>query len=175
METVEKRKFRCPLNFEPFALIEGSVTSDPDTEVWLIKAPTDFTPESLMSHRIPLFGHKTQKVKGDGPPRFYHITAAPCEEPIPLRAFLPHPGASGHKISCAPPLQGIISIAETFKDPPALHPIPDRPRLQLPEGLQQRFCPFGATAPKRGQEIPETHTKKKKKSKKRRREEEASL
>ncbi|XP_053544753.1 DNA-directed RNA polymerase I subunit RPA34 isoform X2 [Bombina bombina] len=172
METAGERfTFQCPLNFEPAAKLDGTVTSDPDTEVWLIKAPADFTPESFTSHRISLSSNKTLKVTSDGIKRRFQVSASPCDEPLPCRAFLPQPGASQVKLTCAPAIQGIITVAETYKEPPALHPIPDRPPLTIPDGLQHRFQPFGAIPPKRVPDPLDSTPKIKKKSKKRKRQE----
>ncbi|XP_053328934.1 DNA-directed RNA polymerase I subunit RPA34 [Spea bombifrons] len=173
--------FQCPLNFEPAAEYDGRSSGDPDTEIWLIKTPADFNPESFNSHRFPLSGYKKQKVKVDGIRRFYHVRSSPCEN-TPCRAFLPQDVESGQKLACGPTFQGIITLADGHADPSEVHPIPDRPPLRIPENLKQRYRPFGATDPHRvqvpGEETPSpvtTSTKKKKKAKKRKHDEDSSL
>ncbi|XP_075042261.1 DNA-directed RNA polymerase I subunit RPA34 [Mixophyes fleayi] len=171
----EKCSFRCPLNFEPVAECKGSVSSEPDTEVWLIKAPADFTPESFNSHRLPLSGYKMQKIKVDGSKRFYHVMSSPCSN-NPFRALLCPPESSEDSFVCAPQFRGIITLAEAHGDHTELHCVPDRPPLIIPEGLKQRYRPFGAIAPlvspeNAGHSQLSGSSKKKKKAKKRRREE----
>ncbi|CAH2314726.1 Hypothetical predicted protein [Pelobates cultripes] len=170
----DKHVFQCPLNFEPVADYDGAEINEPDTEVWLIKAPSDFTPESFNSHRLPLSGYKTQKVKVEGIRKLYHVQATHGAS-APCRAFLPQDVDAGLKFACAPPFQGIITVAEAHADSTALHPIPDRPSLKMPQNLKQRYHPFGADSPITRQisegQFAATPIKKKKKSKKRKLEE----
>ncbi|KAG8448461.1 hypothetical protein GDO86_015523 [Hymenochirus boettgeri] len=161
----DKVVFNCPLNFEPLAVCDGTVSSDPDLEVWLIKTPADFNPESFTTHRLPLSGHKTQKVKVDGVRRLYHVTASSCTD-APYRALLPQ----GDKLVCAPPFHGFITISDSLGDSTAIHAIPDRPPVSIPEGLKLRYCPFGSVAPRSKREGNLTNLPTKKKSKKRKRE-----
>ncbi|KAM9321935.1 DNA-directed RNA polymerase I subunit RPA34 [Gastrophryne carolinensis] len=173
-------RFQCPLSFAPVAEFGGAVTSEPDTEIWLIKAPVDFTAESFSSHRLPLSGYKKQKVKSDGVRRIYHVLATPLADSA-HRAFLHAQGeGSEERLVCAPPLQGVITVAEAYGDQNTLHAIPDRPPLAVPAGLKQRYQPFGGRPPRSASqsEAPESigqseesGKKKKKKAKKRRREE----
>ncbi|XP_063794517.1 DNA-directed RNA polymerase I subunit RPA34-like isoform X2 [Pseudophryne corroboree] len=166
--------FQCPSNFVPVAECRGSVKSDTDTEVWLIKAPSDFTPESFSSHRLPLSGYKMQKMKVNSVKKYYHVMSSHCSD-SPFRALLCSPEPSAGSLVCAPPFQGIITLAEAHGDHTALNSIPDRPPLLIPQGLKQRYRPFGATAPRAvpdnvGQSQWSGSTKKKKKAKKRKQE-----
>ncbi|KAM8952814.1 DNA-directed RNA polymerase I subunit RPA34 [Pelodytes ibericus] len=170
----DKCQFQCPLNFEQVAQYDGRGISETDTEVWLIKAPADFNPESFNSHRLPLSGYKTQKVKLDGVRRLYHSSASLYTD-IPCRAFLSRDENSEEKMTCAPAFQGILTIADGHADTKTLHAISDRPPLTIPQDLKLRYCPFGAEAPTQGQQsdgqlTDEPRKKKKKKAKKRNRE-----
>ncbi|XP_077319328.1 DNA-directed RNA polymerase I subunit RPA34 isoform X2 [Lithobates pipiens] len=166
--------YQCPSNFSAVSDCDGSVTSEPDTEIWLIKAPLDFNPESLNSHRFPLPGYKMQKVKSGGMKRFCHVLSSPCSD-APFTPLLCHPEEGpGGRLVCVPSFQGTITVAEAHGDPSALHTIPDRPPLSIPPGLKQRFQPFGALPPKGGRAVDSLLAggrKKKKKAKKRRQEE----
>ncbi|MEE6516486.1 hypothetical protein FKM82_025974 [Ascaphus truei] len=154
MEIPGRCRFRCPLNFEPVAVRGASLTSDSDTEVWLIKAPADFVPERFDSRHLPLSGKKTLKVKVNGNRKFYGVTASPsCV--IPCRALLPQGRESEGKISCSLPFEGMITIADTLEADSTLQPVPDKPPLMIPEGLKQRFLPFGADAPRGQQRLEE--------------------
>ncbi|XP_069841662.1 DNA-directed RNA polymerase I subunit RPA34 [Dendropsophus ebraccatus] len=175
MEGGGRRSFRCPLDFNPVADCDGTVTCEPDTEFWLIKAPADFTPESFDSHRFPLSGYKMQKIKVDGVKKYYHMVSSPGAA-LPMQAFLRPSEDSADKLVAAAPLQGVITLAEAHGDHTALHSIPDRPPLAIPPGLKQRFRPFGAIASgvidsNRKDTQLSGSSKKKKKAKKRRHEE----
>ncbi|XP_018085546.1 DNA-directed RNA polymerase I subunit RPA34 isoform X1 [Xenopus laevis] len=171
-----KERFECPLNFKPMAVYDGTMTSDPDLEVWLIKAPADFNPESFTNHRFPLAGCKSQKVKVDGVRRLYSVAAAPCTD-TPCRALLPQDNASGDRLVCAPLFQGVITISDAHGDSSAVHPIPDRQPRAVPEGLKLRYSPFGSVNPsnKRKGEEAIVHTTKKKKKKRKRVEENVNV
>ncbi|KAM4019551.1 DNA-directed RNA polymerase I subunit RPA34 [Anomaloglossus baeobatrachus] len=167
--------FQCPQDFVPVAESDGSVTSDPDTEVWLIKAPADFSPQSFNSHRFPLSGYKMQRSKVGGVKKYYHLVSSPGAAP-PLCTFLQPPGLPEDKLVAASPLQGVITVSEAHGDHTALHSVPDRPPLSLPQGLKQRFRPFGATVPNvsavnRDDSQLSGSSKKKKRAKKRKQEE----
>ncbi|XP_077142501.1 DNA-directed RNA polymerase I subunit RPA34 isoform X2 [Ranitomeya variabilis] len=167
--------FRCPQSFVPVAECDGSATSDPDMELWLIKAPADFSPESFNSHRFPLSGYKMQRIKDGGVKKYYHMVSTPGPA-LPLCAFLQPSGLPKDKLQAASPLQGVITLSEAHGDHTALHSVPDRPPLSLPQGLKQRFSPFGAIAPNVSEVNREDSqllgsTKKKKRAKKRKQEE----
>ncbi|KAG9469111.1 DNA-directed RNA polymerase I subunit RPA34 isoform X2 [Eleutherodactylus coqui] len=162
--------FQCPPDFEAVAECDGSAAAD--AEVWLIKAPADFTPQSFNSHRFPLSGQKMQKVKDGGVKKYYHVVSLPCA-PLHLRAFLQSSGDTEDKLVAAAPLGGVITLAEAYGDHTAMHSVPDQPPVSLPQGLKQRYCPFGAVAPtigkvKRGDSQLSESAKKPKKAKKRR-------
>ncbi|KAG5836659.1 hypothetical protein ANANG_G00230760 [Anguilla anguilla] len=107
-------KYQCPADFvfcdiRPCASTRLENVKDSDTELWLIKAPASFSPDS-------------QRAGGT---------------------------------LCAPAFSGIINICESYGDrrghqvPMA---IPRAPPL-IPEGLKQRFQPFGSrTLPGQGSE-----------------------
>ncbi|XP_075704589.1 DNA-directed RNA polymerase I subunit RPA34 isoform X2 [Rhinoderma darwinii] len=163
--------FQCPPGFVAVAGCDGSVASDLDTELWLIKAPPDFTPQSFDSHRFPLSGYKMQKIRDDGVRKFYHVVSSPGAAP-PLRAFLHPSGVPEETLVAAAPLQGVITLAEAHGDHTAQHSVPDRPPLTLPPGLKLRYRPFGAAAPavvnREDSQLSES-SKKRRKAKKRRR------
>ncbi|XP_073498192.1 DNA-directed RNA polymerase I subunit RPA34 isoform X2 [Phyllobates terribilis] len=167
--------FQCPQDFVPVAECAGLVTSDPDTELWLIKAPADFSPESFNAHRFPLSGYKMQRIKDGGVKKYYHMVSTPGAT-LPLCAFLQPSGLPEDELQAASTLQGVITLSEAHGDHTALRSVPDRPPLSLPQGLKQRFCPFGAIAPnvsevsRKGSQLSGS-PKKKKKAKKRKQEE----
>uniref|UniRef100_A0A8C5QJ40 Uncharacterized protein n=1 Tax=Leptobrachium leishanense TaxID=445787 RepID=A0A8C5QJ40_9ANUR len=151
-----KCQFQCPVSFEPVAEYNGRDVEEPDTEMWLIKAPADFTPESFNSHRLPLSGYKMLKVKVGGIRKFYHVTTSPCTD-SPCRAFLPQDEGGALQLACTPPFQGVITLADAHAESTDLHPIPDRPPLTIPENLKKRYRPLGQTSHRRGKRRGQRH------------------
>ncbi|XP_069500786.1 DNA-directed RNA polymerase I subunit RPA34 [Ambystoma mexicanum] len=146
----KEQKFACPSDFVPCPFTQvSSFTKEKlnssSTELWLIKAPLDFNPASFNSKNIPLIGFQSVKVKNDGKKRFYNIFSSPRETGA---SRLIVPSAEEGRMLCGPPFQGYISISDSFGEHGStLHTIPASPALQIPEGLKQRFQPFGATPP----------------------------
>ncbi|KAM3911715.1 DNA-directed RNA polymerase I subunit RPA34 [Leptodactylus fuscus] len=175
MEGDGHHSFQCSEDFSLVAHCDGTVTSEPDTEIWLIKAPPDFTPESFNTHRFPLSGYKMQKIKDGGLRKYYHVVSSPCTD-LPMKTFLQPSGDQEDQLVATAPLQGVITLSEAHGDHTAVHSVPDRPPLSLPLGLKHRYCPFGAVVPvvrevSKGKSQLSGSSKKKKKAKKRRLEE----
>ncbi|XP_042296686.1 DNA-directed RNA polymerase I subunit RPA34 [Sceloporus undulatus] len=169
-------RFQCPPDFcasrfapgPPFSL---RTLQDPSKCLLLIRAPADFSPESFEGHIMPLSGSQTLKVpQTDGTQKVYSVQATPEASDTCARLLVP----SGHQdqLTCAPPFSGSLSIWERFGDAsanPALFPVADRQTPQIPEGLKQRFVPFGGQLkrPALGEAAEEPPQKKRKKKKKR--------
>nr|XP_028597772.1 DNA-directed RNA polymerase I subunit RPA34 [Podarcis muralis] len=167
-------RFECPEEFaaSPFApgppLSPESLRS-PSKQLVLIRAPANFSPESLEGHAVPLMGFQILKApQSDGTQKVYHVQATPGDRGSSARLLVP----SGHLdlLTCAPPFSSSLTFCERYGDPSAnqpLFPVAARPAPQIPEGLKQRFLPFGG-CPKRPppvQEAAEEHPRKKKKKK----------
>nr|DBA20336.1 TPA: hypothetical protein GDO54_017127 [Pyxicephalus adspersus] len=171
MEEAGSSQIHSSSNFRAVAESNGSVSSEPGNEIWLIRTPIDFTPESFNSHRFPLPGYKMQKVKWKGMKKFCHVISSPSSD-APFKAFLCPPQGSENGLLYVPSFEGTITVAEAHGDPSALHSIPDRHPPTIPEGLKQRYQPFGSLPPRVSSgEDAAGSTKKKKKAKKRRLEE----
>ncbi|XP_063794515.1 uncharacterized protein LOC134949690 [Pseudophryne corroboree] len=117
------------------------------TVVSEIPTPRNRILHCFSSHRLPLSGYKMQKMKVNSVKKYYHVMSSPRSD-SPFRALLCSPEPSAGSLVCAPPFQGIITLAEAHGDHTALNSIPDRPPLLIPQGLKQRYRPFGATAPR---------------------------
>ncbi|XP_020381057.1 CD3e molecule, epsilon associated protein [Rhincodon typus] len=140
-------KFQCPLEFTPcprttFCDLVPEKVNDPSTELWLIKAPIDFDPQSFSGRKIPLVGFQTLKSK-TCKDKLYNVFGTP-------RAgggvCLVLPSATE---SC-PPFAGSITIGESWEDTGGNdepHSIPTSPAPSIPPGLKLRFQPFGAAPP----------------------------
>ncbi|CAM5173176.1 unnamed protein product [Eretmochelys imbricata] len=156
----ELPRFQCPPDFSPSPFAPGT-PFDPDElrgpskELWLIRAPADFSPDSLDGCAVPLVGFQTLKTKFDRTQRVFDIHSTLGELGSPsLLVSSTHSG----QLSCAASFHGCMRICERFGDPSSRSPgqaVAARPPLQVPEGLRQRFLPFGGS-PK--QRCPEATT-----------------
>ncbi|XP_074873949.1 DNA-directed RNA polymerase I subunit RPA34 [Carettochelys insculpta] len=140
-------RFQCPPDFShsPFA---PEALRDPSKELWLIRAPADFSPGSLDGRSVPLVGFQMLKTKLDGMRRVFDVHSALEESGSPY--LLVSSACSGQHSSTAS-FHGCMRICERFGVPSGRspsQPIAARPAPQVPEGLRQRFLPFGGT-PKR--------------------------
>ncbi|XP_028921109.1 DNA-directed RNA polymerase I subunit RPA34 [Ornithorhynchus anatinus] len=147
------KKFECPPDFSPSAPptdVPFSLESlqSPTTELWLIKAPADFVPESLNGCRVSLTGLKNLKTK-DGSRRSYQVlgnqgsfvSGGPC---------LLVPSAARGQLVCGPALKGSLNVCDgplAPQTPSQPLSIPSPPPPQIPPGLRQRFRAFGGSPP----------------------------
>ncbi|XP_041568521.2 DNA-directed RNA polymerase I subunit RPA34 [Taeniopygia guttata] len=118
-------RFRCPPEFEAEA---GGVTvtpGGPQAELWLIRAPADFCPQSLEGCPVPLDGLERLRPPGDGDSgdsgdtgdtgELWVLRGGPGTGDCPL---LLSPMSPGGALGCAPPLRGSLSIARSFGGTP---------------------------------------------------------
>ncbi|KAJ8280841.1 hypothetical protein GJAV_G00059730 [Gymnothorax javanicus] len=155
-------KYQCPADFvlcDFRACASTSLESENDcnTELWLIKAPVNFNPDSLSGVRIPTLGLETVRPRS-GDQQVYSI----CSRPVTagsarlLTTGSQRPGDS----LCAPAFSGLINICESYGNCQANQSplaIPACPAPVIPEGLRQRFQPFGSrTLSKQGTEVQES-------------------
>ncbi|XP_005370339.2 DNA-directed RNA polymerase I subunit RPA34 [Microtus ochrogaster] len=151
-------RFSCPPNFtavspdsDPPRFSLEALTF-PDTEVWLIQAPADFTPQCLNGRRVPLSGSKTVKGKLDGKRcRYRVLTSSPQAGETTLLASSTE---AGGRLTCAPAPHGSIRIMEGLQEylisRVPLQPIPTSLPPQIPAGLRPRFSAFGGSPPVTG-------------------------
>nr|XP_060640461.1 DNA-directed RNA polymerase I subunit RPA34 [Anolis sagrei ordinatus] len=170
-------RFKCPPDFvascfapgPPFSL---EVLQDPSKEVLLIRAPANFSPESFEGQALPLSGSHTVKLpQPNGAQKVFGIQAALGRPPSSARLLVPS-SHSQDRLSCAPPFGGSLTIAERHGDPgayPVLFLAARQAAPQIPEGLKQRFVPFGGQKkrPALGDAAEGAPRKKQKKSKRR--------
>ncbi|KAM9514335.1 DNA-directed RNA polymerase I subunit RPA34 [Guaruba guarouba] len=118
-------RFQCPPEFEA-APPPGPSVSGAAPELWLIRAPPDFNPESLEGCSVPL----DHSVQLRPPPHggadednaahcLYGVRGAPGGAGGLL---LLSPMAPDGPLGCAPPLRGVLSITRSFGPPPAPPP-----------------------------------------------------
>ncbi|XP_033928002.1 DNA-directed RNA polymerase I subunit RPA34 [Melopsittacus undulatus] len=114
-------RFQCPPEFEA-APPPGPSLVGAAPELWLIRAPPDFNPESLEGCSVPL-DHSVQfqplphggAAEPSGSHCLYGARGAPGGAGGLL---LLTPTAPSGALGCAPPLQGVLSITQSFGAPP---------------------------------------------------------
>ncbi|XP_044540326.1 DNA-directed RNA polymerase I subunit RPA34 [Gracilinanus agilis] len=163
MTTEALRSRLCPDDFCPAALppeppprLGLDALRKPDTELWLIRTPADFSPNSLNGCKVPLVGFQTLKSHRNeaGIRLRYQVLSNTSTGPETLLA--PASSADGHLLP-APALQGTLSVIEvprTKLSGQFLHAIPTSPPPQIPPGLRPRFQAFGGRQPVVGQPAP---------------------
>ncbi|XP_064158628.1 CD3e molecule, epsilon associated protein [Anguilla rostrata] len=151
-------KYQCPADFvfcdiRPCASTRLENVKDGDTELWLIKAPASFSPDSFSGMRVPVVGLETIQPRSRKQ-QVYSVLSTPVAVGD-ARLLSPGSQRTGGTL-CAPAFSGIINICESYGDrrghqvPMA---IPACPAPLILEGLKQRFQPFGSrTLPGQGSE-----------------------
>ncbi|XP_053123283.1 DNA-directed RNA polymerase I subunit RPA34 [Hemicordylus capensis] len=142
--------FECPEDFSESPFPPGlpfsrEALQAPSKQLFLIRAPADFRPESLDGYVVPLLGSQTLKVPHpNGPQKIYNLQTSPGDLGS---ARLLVPSAHQNPLTCAPPFSSSLSICERYGDPDGsqpLFPLAARRAPLIPEGLKQRFLPFGS-------------------------------
>uniref|UniRef100_A0A8C6YDF8 Uncharacterized protein n=1 Tax=Naja naja TaxID=35670 RepID=A0A8C6YDF8_NAJNA len=135
-------RFRCPEDFCAQRLAPGAAfcpenLGTPGKRLLLICAPADFRPERCV------WGRST------GPRGSPRGSAGLTKSAARLLIAAGRP----ERLTCAQPFGGSLKIQERDGAPDAalqLFPVGERPPLQVPAGLKQRFFPFGARLPSSG-------------------------
>ncbi|XP_023667889.1 DNA-directed RNA polymerase I subunit RPA34 [Paramormyrops kingsleyae] len=155
-ETTEKEKklstkYRCPSDFVPCTYrpcenIRLDNLNDNCTELWLIKAPFSFSPNSFSDLKIPLRGSKSLQAESQKMETYRILSNTVGTRSMHLLS------ACGMQdgIVCGPTISGLINICEDSGDilsNQMITPLPASPAPSIPEGLKQRFTPFGCTSP----------------------------
>ncbi|XP_058052126.1 DNA-directed RNA polymerase I subunit RPA34 [Ahaetulla prasina] len=142
-------RFQCPEDFcarhwAPGAAFCPESLAAAGKRLLLISAPADFRPESLSGHRLALPGSPLLRAsQPDGSQKVYSLQASQEESAARLLIAAARP----ERLTCARPFGASLRIQERHADPgatPALFPVAERPPPRIPEGLKQRFFPFGA-------------------------------
>ncbi|KAM6427672.1 DNA-directed RNA polymerase I subunit RPA34 [Liasis olivaceus] len=143
-------RFRCPEEFRARSFAPGpafrpEALRGPARQLLLIRAPASFSPDSLTGRTVPLLGSRAVEASPpDGARAAYSLRVSRGDAGSSARLLIP--SGRPDRLACAPPFAGCLSIRETRGDPgaaPALLPVADRPAPLPPEGLRQRFFPFG--------------------------------
>ncbi|XP_064593957.1 DNA-directed RNA polymerase I subunit RPA34 [Zonotrichia leucophrys gambelii] len=119
MVTAPPGRFRCPPEFE--AVSGGVPMGGPQTELWLIRAPMDFCPQSLEGCPVPLNGlerlrpgdNDTNDGDSATPGATYVLRGGPAAAGWHCPLLL-SPMSPGGSLGCAPPMKGTLSITRSF-------------------------------------------------------------
>ncbi|XP_036393222.1 CD3e molecule, epsilon associated protein [Megalops cyprinoides] len=142
-------KYQCPADFvycdySPCTSTRQNNLNDGNTELWLIKAPVNFNPDSLSGSRVPLMGLEALQPRA-GTQQIYSVLSRPAA-PTDLRLLTSDGGWPDDALR-GPAFSGLINICESYGDcrgNQAPVAIPACPAPRVPEGLRQRFQPFGS-------------------------------
>ncbi|XP_030330906.1 DNA-directed RNA polymerase I subunit RPA34 [Strigops habroptila] len=113
-------RFQCPPEFEA-APPPGPSLAGASPELWLIRAPPDFDPNSLEGCSVPLdhYGQLQPPPHEDndnGAHCLYGVRGAPGGAGSLL---LLSPASPSDPLACGPPLRGVLTITRSFGPPPA--------------------------------------------------------
>ncbi|KAL7831941.1 hypothetical protein AOLI_G00294890 [Acnodon oligacanthus] len=145
-------KYQCPVDFVSYKYSSSAsalLDSSDDTELWLIKAPSQFDPKHFAGLKVSLSGLKMTQSTADTTPQSYSVLAS--SSTIPTDLHLLTSSSTNQDVSLsATAFTGVLSISESYGDcsrnqgPIA---IPAAPAPSIPPGLRQRFQPFGSSIP----------------------------
>ncbi|KAK5905285.1 hypothetical protein CesoFtcFv8_006765 [Champsocephalus esox] len=157
-ETEEKmQQYQCPADFVSFSHKPCSSTlkqslEENSNELWLIKAPASFKPESFSEVKVPLSGLQSLRVptgaKTGSTHQIYSLLASP--HGTSGLCLLTSTKKSSHDVVFGPAFSGLLNVCETYGDSSANQApqvIPAAPAPSIPPGLKQRFHPFGSRTP----------------------------
>ncbi|XP_018598281.2 DNA-directed RNA polymerase I subunit RPA34 [Scleropages formosus] len=143
-------RYRCPADFISCAyrpcssaLLENICGAD--VELCLIKAPASFDPNSFSGLKIPLKGLQTLQAKaGNLQTATYNVLSNPAGA-VDMQLLTASSSLNG--MVCGPRFTRIVNICERFGDSlgkQTFTALPAAPAPCIPEGLKQRFHPFGS-------------------------------
>lgn len=133
-------RFSCPPNFIATPLASEhtrfslEALTGPDTELWLIQAPADFTPDCLNGRLVPLSGSQVVKGKLAGKRHRYRVLSSNGSQAGEATLLAPSAEVGGG-LTCAPSPQGSLRIFEGPQESltgTLLQPIPASPPPQIP-------------------------------------------
>ncbi|XP_028818454.1 DNA-directed RNA polymerase I subunit RPA34 [Denticeps clupeoides] len=147
-------KYECPADFvsmcyKPCSKTLPDISCGNDKELWLIKAPASFNPRSLSGKKVPLSGLRMIQACGEGESQQTYRILAGSNGSNNLHLLTTNPGQPGACL-CATGFCGILNICENYggcSSNQELVAVPAAPPPHVPEGLRQRFQPFGGATP----------------------------
>lgn len=156
-------RYECPEEFTsasyaPCGSARGQSAFDENKELWLIKAPASFDPRSLSGKKLSLMCLQSVKTRDSGTGQQILSVLGRRSTSTGFRLLTNDPSRADAHV-CAPAFSGMLNISESYGDCSSNQgpiPVPAAPAPRLPDGLRQRFLPFGSARPARGPtETPE--------------------
>ncbi|XP_056329669.1 CD3e molecule, epsilon associated protein [Danio aesculapii] len=141
-------KYQCPAEFTSF-LYDSSVNalSDVDKQqLWFIKAPARFDPECFDNLTLPLSGLEMVQSNGNSPQIYSVVSGGTTPSDLHL---LISKGENQKLSLCSSGFSGVLKISESYGNCGETQgpiPVPAAPAPRIPDGLKQRFHPFGGSA-----------------------------
>ncbi|XP_060903118.1 CD3e molecule, epsilon associated protein [Labrus mixtus] len=153
-------RYQCPADFVSFCHKPCSSTlteslKNNKNELWLIKAPANFNPESFSGIKVPLSGLQTLKVPAPAggaqtgsSQQIYSVLSSP--HGASELCLLTGDEQASDNVVFGPAFSGLMNVCESYGDSSANQSpqvIPATPAPSIPPGLKQRFHPFGSKTP----------------------------
>ncbi|KAM6987867.1 DNA-directed RNA polymerase I subunit RPA34 [Tautogolabrus adspersus] len=153
-------RYQCPADFVSFCHKPCSSTlteslKNNKNELWLIKAPANFNPESFSGFKVPLSGLQTLKVpvaaggaQTGRSQQIYSVLAS--SHGATELCLLTSDKQASDNVVFGPAFSGMLNVCESYGDSSANQSpqvIPATPAPSIPPGLKQRFHPFGSKTP----------------------------
>uniref|UniRef100_A0A8C5GFB4 CD3e molecule, epsilon associated protein n=1 Tax=Gouania willdenowi TaxID=441366 RepID=A0A8C5GFB4_GOUWI len=172
--------YQCPSDFvtfchEPCRSTWTKSLKDDNSELWLIKAPTGFNPESFQGVKVALSGLQTFRIPSDGGQKKIYNILASNHSPSELRLLTANCRPSKPMV-LGPAFSGLVNVCESYEDGSAErmpHVIPAAPPPSIPVVLKRRVQTPPALSEVDGNATTEENKKNRKKRKKEKRLQEA--
>ncbi|XP_041919986.1 CD3e molecule, epsilon associated protein [Alosa sapidissima] len=150
----KRTRYECPedftsVSYAPCQSARRQSVFDENKELWLIKAPVNFDPRSLSGKKLPLVGLTTVKTGKAGATQQIFSVLGGCSTSTSLRLLTSDPSQPDTHL-CAPAFSGVLNVSESYGDCSSNQgpiAVPAAPAPQLPDGLRQRYFPFGSSRP----------------------------
>ncbi|KAG5269721.1 hypothetical protein AALO_G00205350 [Alosa alosa] len=150
----KRTRYECPedftsVSYAPCQSARRQSVFDENKELWLIKAPVNFDPRSLSGKKLPLVGLTTVKTGKAGATQQIFSVLGGRSTSTSLRLLTSDPSQPDTHL-CAPAFSGVLNVSESYGDCSSNQgpiAVPAAPAPQLPNGLRQRYFPFGSSRP----------------------------
>eukprot|EP00057_Strongylocentrotus_purpuratus_P007821 XP_011662295.1 PREDICTED: DNA-directed RNA polymerase I subunit RPA34 [Strongylocentrotus purpuratus] len=168
-------RFTTPPSFEEVDLSEGECPLDlkdvskSRKELWLIRAPLGFDGSSLNGVTLDLDGDSVEFSCEEGAGKKYEaMSVRQLKENEGQSPYLLLPSQEERNLEPGPAFKGQVVIMESLSLPPSSsQSLPEMKQSEapkMPEGLRQRFKPFGCEKPWQGEDKPSPSSQPKKSS-----------
>lgn len=140
-------KYQCPAEFIsfPYDSSVNALLGEDKQQLWFIKAPARFDPKCFNNLQLPLSGLGMVQSKGNSPQIYSVVSGGTTPSDLNL---LISKGENQKLSLCSTGFSGVLKISESYGDCGETQgpiPVPAAPAPRIPDGLKQRFHPFGSS------------------------------